>query len=429
MILFICTASITCYVGVPWVVILPIIIRVYGRRIPFIIVSVNAFIGSLVFYFSETVIHIITSEVIQGVVAAAYLTLTIVIITEYASPKYRGVFLTMKLASYYWGVWMANAIGTFFHWKYIALCGIVCSIYNIITLAAWTESPYWLASRGFKERCIKSHRWLKGTSAEEEKELSRLIRYETIDPEIKDHWWEAVKRMKEKKFYKPMVICLTLMLINVFAGKTVCTVYPLVIFMKITSSKSMAYTGMLILDGVTVISVYLTCFLTKVMRRRAMILIFTSFSNCILFAMSFHLYLIKKGILPENNTLSIFLLSIFSLAVSCGPAIMTGVLFGEIVPVKNRSLYLGTVGILHKIVSGTLLKLAPASFEKFGLHGAFLFFGLTTSVLLIVIYKYMPETKGKSLLEIDDCFQEVKKTEQTNKTDNITDETTEELLK
>ncbi|XP_028026926.1 facilitated trehalose transporter Tret1-2 homolog [Bombyx mandarina] len=293
--------SITCYVGVPWVVILPIIIRVYGRRIPFIIVSVNAFIGSLVFYFSETVIHIITSEVIQGVVAAAYLTLTIVIITEYTSPKYRGVFLTMKLASYYWGVWMANAIGTFFHWKYIALCGIVCSIYNIITLAAWTESPYWLASRGFKERCIKSHRWLKGTSAEEEKELSRLIRYETIDPEIKDH--------------------------------------------------------------------------------------------------------------------------------CCGPAIMTGVLFGEIVPVKNRSLYLGTVGILHKIVSGTLLKLAPASFEKFGLHGAFLFFGLTTSVLLIVIYKYMPETKGKSLLEIDDCFQEVKKTEQTNKTDNITDETTEELLK
>lgn len=66
--------------------------------------------------------------------------------------------------------------------------------------------------------------------------------------------------------------------------------------------------------------------------------------------------------------------------------------------------------IAGKMILGTFLKIAPSIFKTFGLHGAFLCFGILSLVFTVLLYKYLPETKNKTLQEIADAIKGIKAT-------------------
>ncbi|XP_060802268.1 facilitated trehalose transporter Tret1-like [Amyelois transitella] len=98
------------------------------------------------------------------------------VLTEYTSPKYRGLFLTIKSATFFWGIWVANAIGTFLHWKNVGVVGLLCMAYNLITICFWCESPYWLVKQGRFDECAQILYWLKGADHQSQDELKNLIK-------------------------------------------------------------------------------------------------------------------------------------------------------------------------------------------------------------------------------------------------------------
>ncbi|CAH0674015.1 unnamed protein product [Spodoptera exigua] len=114
-------SSIHGYAALPWILILPILSRRFGRKVPFVILCINTLIGYVVFYFSTSTIILLISEIMQGMLIGSNMTLLIVVVTEYTSPRYRGIFMTVKSTIFFWGVWIANATGTFSHWKNIAI--------------------------------------------------------------------------------------------------------------------------------------------------------------------------------------------------------------------------------------------------------------------------------------------------------------------
>ncbi|XP_073952951.1 facilitated trehalose transporter Tret1-like [Choristoneura fumiferana] len=167
-------SSVVGYAGLPWAVIFPLCMRRYGRKFPFIFASACALTSFIVYCSSSTAIQILAAEIIEGVIFASNSTVSMLVITEYTSPRHRGLFLTLKAASMNIAICIANAIGTFFHWKKIPILGTVCAVYSFSAIF-WPESPYWLASKGRFAECMASHRWLKGTGDEAEKELKDLI--------------------------------------------------------------------------------------------------------------------------------------------------------------------------------------------------------------------------------------------------------------
>ncbi|KAG6461750.1 hypothetical protein O3G_MSEX012832 [Manduca sexta] len=404
--------AILSYGGVPWILILPYLISVFGRKIPHIIVSVATFAGFTTFVFSTTVTHIIISEMLQGLVAASYLTISVVIIIEYASPKYRGMFLTLKSACFFWGILFANTIGTFFHWKKIGMVGLGCSVYNLVSVFFWPESPYWLAGKGQIDECTKAHVWLKGRDEISDKELKSLInscRHDrnTQPQNLYRRIRLTVKEMLRKQFYKPVLFSVLLTSLYLLSGKLICTVYAIDIIKKMTNSESTAYTAMLILDAVTLISMYGGCLVVKVVKRRVMLLTTSSIGVFFLFSISLYLYLVKLSIVCEYKYLSVSLLTGFSIAIGCGPMILSTSISGELLPLESRSMSMCVIAFVFKISYGSFLKVAPYLFKTFGLHGTFLSFALSSSVCLILIYLYLPETKDKNLQEIADCMKGV----------------------
>lgn len=356
--------------------------------------------------------------VMNGINMGSHFTVSVMIITECTSPKHRGFFLTVKSASLFWGVLMSNAIGTFFHWKNIGIAGIICSSYGLLIAFIMPESPFWLATKHRFEKCSSSHRWLLGEDKQSEADLEKLINIQknhNLDSnpnsfELKGFLTNYINVISTKQFYKPFILCLLIQSLYVFSGKVVFSVYAIDIISKITAGhKISAYTAMLILDGVTVICMYIGCLGAKILPRRKLLIASSLTGIVFLLTIAVYTYLIKSSAVEENNYLAIFLLIGYSMAISVGPVILTQTISGELVSIESRGLSSCCIDLCLKILLGTLVKISPYIFKSLDTHGAFLFYGVSTSILLFLIYKFLPETKDKSLQEIAEWMKGTEK--------------------
>ncbi|XP_013164135.1 PREDICTED: facilitated trehalose transporter Tret1-2 homolog isoform X1 [Papilio xuthus] len=393
------------YSGTIQVIIFSILPKYMGRKSCFLLASFISMIGFVVLYFSKTATHLIIFESIEGVLFACQITICIMIITEYSSPRYRGIFLTMKSASLMWGVWVSNAIGTYFHWSNIAVVGCVTTAYIIITTLNWPESPYWLATRGRLNECRVAHHWLKGNSEESEKELQNLIERQTDLSRDEENDQENLKTLctviKRNTFYKPMLLSMLILTLYNSLGKMACTVYAIDIIQQFTGSESRAYTIMLVLDGVTIVGVYVGCAISRYARRRSFLIITSGFGIMFLYILSLFLYLVSSGIVENNVHMSLLLLLCYTVTVSGGPMIMSTSLVSELMPLSNRNMFAFLIGTFSNFAFATFIKIAPFLFTSYGFAATFFIYASTALCCLILIFIYLPETKDKTLLEIE----------------------------
>lgn len=338
-------------------------------------------------------------------------TVILMSISEYTSPKYRGIYVAVNAATFYWGIWIANTLGIFFHYSYIGLTGAVLSLYVVISVIFLPESPLWLAWKGNYQKSAQIHRWFKGTDEQSERELEDMITHQEEVSQCKKEKASIIscikhyaKVVRQPGFYKPLLLCsLTSCMYN-FSGKIMCAVYAVEMMKKITRTTTEAHAAVLILDGFSVAGTYAGCVLAKYFKRRTMMI--APSMGCIMFLilLSIYLYLVKNNVMFENLYISCTLLLGYSLAACCGPMIITPTIVGELYPVNNRSFSVCVICVMANIIFGTLLKMGPVLFQTFDVHGTFLFFAVTLSMLLYLFYKYVPETKDKSLHEISEYF-------------------------
>ena len=88
-----------------------------------------------------------------------------------------------------------------------------------------------------------------------------------------------------------------------------------------------------------------------------------------------------------------------SFAISIGPVMW--VLFSELFPNRIRGLAISFVGLINSAVSFVVQLVFPWELATLGSAGTFLIYGLFAFVGLFFILKMVPETKGKTLEELE----------------------------
>lgn len=88
-----------------------------------------------------------------------------------------------------------------------------------------------------------------------------------------------------------------------------------------------------------------------------------------------------------------------SFAISLGPVMW--VLFSELFPNQLRGLAISFVGLINSAVSFSVQLLFPWELQKLGSSITFLIYGLFAVAGLVVVMRTLPETKGKSLEELE----------------------------
>jgi len=88
-----------------------------------------------------------------------------------------------------------------------------------------------------------------------------------------------------------------------------------------------------------------------------------------------------------------------SFAISLGPVMW--VLFSELFPNSIRGIAISFVGFINSAISFIVQLVFPWELEKLGSSWTFLLYGIFALIGLLFIMKLLPETKGKSLEELE----------------------------
>jgi MFS family permease len=86
-------------------------------------------------------------------------------------------------------------------------------------------------------------------------------------------------------------------------------------------------------------------------------------------------------------------------AFSLGPIMW--VMLSELFPNKYRGLAIGVIGFVNSFTSWTIQQVFPWELSNLGSSLTFLIYGLIAVFGVVMFMKYLPETKGKSLEEIE----------------------------
>lgn len=102
-----------------------------------------------------------------------------------------------------------------------------------------------------------------------------------------------------------------------------------------------------------------------------------------------------------NPTLILFgiLGFVASFAISLGPVMW--VLFSELFPNQLRGLAISFAGLINSAVSFGVQLIFPWELENLGNSGTFLIYGMFAVVGLVFVMRILPETKGRSLEELE----------------------------
>jgi sugar porter (SP) family MFS transporter len=346
---------------------------------------------------------LVIARIVIGLAIGVASAITPVYISEVAPPDIRGGLVTFFQLAVTLGILVAYLVGLAFTdmnegWRWMLGLGAVPAIVLGLGVVRLPESPRWLIMRG------------DATGAKEALSRIRTGGATAIDSEVGEiqaslgqEQGGSWRDLLQPAVKAALLVGIGLAILQQITGiNTVIYYAPTIIQQAGISSDSSAIFASL---GVGVINVLMTVVALRLLDRvgrRTLLFIGVS-------GMSLSLFLLGGAFLGSTGTLSsviaIFSLMTFvsSFAISLGPIFW--LLNAEIYPLKVRgkAAAAGTMTnwFFNFLVSLTFLPLIDLLTQS----GAFWFYGLVGLVTLWFCWRFVPETKGRSLEQITSVFQ------------------------
>ncbi|XP_022127217.1 facilitated trehalose transporter Tret1-like [Pieris rapae] len=398
--------------------IIPTVMAKNGRRIANILSIITMLIGWFCVILATDIKVFLVGRFLKGTAMGMTASLGPVLIGEYTSPKNRGAFLTTISLSIAVGVLFAHTLGAFFYWQTAALVIAFVMFLDLLIILYSPETPAWLSDQGRYEESRKVFRWLRGDG--EEEELKRMIETSMIVREAKT---EVVlgesfsKRLKsniaffnttirKREFYKPIFIMIHMYTLSQWAGANILAAYTLDVFTLVIGTDVNIYLMVITLGAQRIISNGIAVWVIKKVKRRTMLFATVGLNIFAFLAIAAYSYLKVHNMLPYDHPfIGILLIHIHMVTIATGTVPLPFIIAGELFPLDYRSLA-GSISVFF--LSGNffiILKTVPFLFKNMGIHGAYVIYATIVAYCLVIEYFFLPETKDRTLQEIEDEFR------------------------
>ncbi|KAJ0179461.1 hypothetical protein K1T71_005173 [Dendrolimus kikuchii] len=391
----------------------------FGRRISHLMLTVCFVLGWAIIGFANDLLYLILlGRFITGICQGWLGPLGPVFVGEITAPIYRGFFLAALSLGIAVGVFLSHLFGTFMHWTTASLlCGLFPLTGGVIVYFA-PESPMWLASKDRIDECITSFQWYRGKSPEMKIELDKIIDEQTKRDNSKGKLETLKTNIKKPEFWKPLLIMIIFFVICQLSGVNVICAYTtdmMKVLIGSNTSKSNTYIAMLSIDVLRCVSLVVACVLLRRLGRRPMALFSGVFTTLSLVGLALYLYLVDKEVVHNiSPVISLGLMALYIVVSNMGISLLPWNMVGELFAVETKGIGSGISVMMTSLAFFGTVKTAPGMFQSIGHHGTYLFYGLCTLFGTVFLYFCLPETKNKTLLQIEEYFRYGKKKEIKN---------------
>ncbi|XP_034951565.1 facilitated trehalose transporter Tret1-2 homolog [Chelonus insularis] len=394
--------------GTPIGCILSSFIMRRGRRLSLMVTSTFSLIGWLLIYMAPNYEKLVVGRVVSGVATGLASVPATVYTAEIATPAWRSTMVTWSSISIALGILLVYVFGYIIqdNWRLIALmCSLFPTVAIILIILAIPESPIWLRNKGRLDEARVVMKKFRGVpknhsiTVEIEKEL-----YNSQNNINNSEKRSLLKHLTKTSSLKPFFIMLAYFFFQQFSGIFVVVFYAVDITAE-AGIKMDAYLGA-ILIGITRLagSILVACASKKWGRRIPSIASGIGMTLC-MGILSIYLFLVNRGhFIGDRGLIPAICVLVYIFMSTIGFLTLPFAMVGEIFPVKVKDILSGISTCAAYIFSFITVKSYPDMLNSMGKHGVFLFYALASLAGTIFVIFCLPETKGKTLHEIDELF-------------------------
>lgn len=221
-----------------------------------------------------------------------------------------------------------------------------------------------------------------------------------------------VELYSNKATVKATIVIVGLLCFLSFSGINVVIFYLKRILLDSGSKTINPNNGQNIVGVIQVIMTFFSSLLVDRAGRRALLLISDVFMAVCIGALGYYFYLKEQGdeFVEGLGLLPVASLSVYIVVFSVGFGPIPGVMMGELFTPDVKGLALGIICILGSLIEFVVVKTFDDVEQAFGMGVAFGLFAVYCLIGTVFVYFVVPETKNKSLQQIQDELSGIKKT-------------------
>lgn len=365
-------------------------------------------ISSIFQAFADSVTILIIARMIGGIGIGMASVLSVTYISETAPPSMRGrlgsiyqlaiaigivsvYFLNAEILSLGGETWQLET-----GWRYIlGIAGIPALVYLFILIPI-PESPRWLIKSGRKQLAFQVLTKING------KEVAKSEATK-IEASLKEHKNRSISELFQPGIKKVLGIGITLAVLQQLVGVNVIIYYAPQVFEAAGAEGDLNTIVTSMIGVAALFGVLVSMWLIDRIGRKSLLMIGSVGMAITQLAVGILLqFNISAGLTPSI----LIVLYLFLFNISMGPVVW--VILGEIFPnhVRGRAMSIATFCMW--VANWLISQAFPMIIAEFGDGVTFLLFGIMCIVSFFFVWKVIPETKDKSLEEIEQIWIRVK---------------------
>ncbi|XP_049867851.1 facilitated trehalose transporter Tret1-like [Pectinophora gossypiella] len=376
-----------------------------GRRRTLLLTAPMWAAGWLLLGFAKHLPLVLLGRAMTGLCVGFVLAPVQVYVSECCDPEIRGRLGSLPTLSMSLGILISYTAGNWLYWRYLAFFSAVFCGALFMALLPLPESPVWLEARG--EGSAAAVKWLhlsaRATAVVEDDDNPKSEK----SPEVPSLFTRRV--FFSSAVLKPLVVGFALLFFQQFSGIDAVIFFTVEIFQN-SGSKLDAMTATIIVGLVQLLSNAVSTLLVDTAGRRPLLLLSAAVMCASMLAMGAAFYFEFEhetwlGYLPIAS------LVVFMVGFSLGFGGLPFLLLGELFPAHHREQLSALASAVNLLSMFTVIKSYHALDNFLTPAGTFWMYACFCAIAFFFVLFAVPETKGKSLAEIEEHFRGKKKSQ------------------
>lgn len=372
-------------------------IEKFGRRAAMKIAAAPFLLGWILIFSGSNAMAFFAGRFFCGFGSGLVTVCVPVYVAEISTSSLRGTLGAGVQLSITIGILAAYASGLHLTWSNMALIGMVLAAVQFAALHFIPETPRWLLMNSTKLEAVLALHQIRHQHADCEDECRDIE--EGLDVKETFTWSEFSK----PELSKPLIISVMIMIFQQFSGINAVMFYTVSIFKNAGLENS--ETATVLIGFVQVIGTLVACVLMDRTGRRKLLIIAGSVMSLSCFMFSWYYYKVNNGSSPASmGALAVTSLVMYIIGFSLGWGPIPMLIMSEIFPSRVR----GAASAIAIFTNWSCAFIVTKEFlliqDTVGPAITFSMFACSCFISVLYVWKKVPETKGKSLEDIELFF-------------------------
>ncbi|MQY29780.1 sugar porter family MFS transporter [Nocardia aurantia] len=370
----------------------------YGRRPTIMVAAVVFTVAVLGCAFAPNYPAMVVARFVTGIAVGISSATVPTYLSELAPTRVRGALSTLNQLMIVSGILIAYivdwALSDAGNWRLMFGLAAVPAVILFAGLFSLPETPRWLLKTGreAEARAVleQTHR-----TADTEAEMASIRAVIQLDTEQRGR----LRDLTTKWARPALVVALILAIGQQFSGTNAVNLYAPTMFKQLGLATSSSLLASIIMGTVKLIFTAWVFLMVDRWGRKPLLLLGNVIMALSLLTLGVAVMTMGKG--TGTGLVTLIVLNLYWVGYELGWGAVVWVMIAEIFPLKIRGIGTGTASTVLWAATFAITFLFPVMNDHLGLSWSAWIFAAVSVVLFVLVRRFVPETKGRSLEEIE----------------------------